>query len=121
MDGQSIISAIDAEIATLQKVRALLAGDGKLGVTVRKAVKKVSSKQPKRRTLSPEARKRIADAQRKRWAAAKKPKRTTPAKASKKAAKKTPAVKAKKAAPKKAANAASAGVKPEAQKAEAPV
>jgi hypothetical protein len=121
MDGAEIISAIDAEIAALQKARALLTNSERpAGVTGRKATVKAAPRQPKRRILSPEARKRIGDAQRKRWAAARKPKKATPAKATKKAAKKTTPVKAKKAVSKKAAKAAPAGAKPEAQKAEAP-
>ena len=64
------------------------------------AIKAVTTRQqkadamPKKRVLSPEARARIAEAQRKRWAASKK--------AAKKAAKNASPVKAKKAAPKKA-------------------
>ena len=73
MESESIISAIDAEIAKLEQVRALLTNDGKLsGVSTRKAAKRVSVTQQKKRVMSPEARKRIGDAQRKRWAATKK-------------------------------------------------
>ena len=55
----NILSAIDAEIARLQQVRALLSSDGTTppAASVRK-----------RRKLSAAARKKIADAQRKRWA-----------------------------------------------------
>lgn len=76
MSIESIIAQIDSEIARLTQVRSLLASTGKVAakVTERK-VKKVAGKGPgrpkKRRTLSPEARKRIAEAQRKRWAAQK--------------------------------------------------
>ena len=68
----SILTQIDAEIARLTQVRSLLANTGKVAakVTVRKT-KKAPAKASKRRVLSPEARKRIADAQRKRWAAEK--------------------------------------------------
>jgi len=46
MDSQSIISALDAEIANLQEVRALLATSGKLdGSITRKATKKAIAKQ----------------------------------------------------------------------------
>jgi len=72
MATDSIIAQIDAEIARLTQVRSLLANTGKIAATVterktRKASTKVKGK--KTRVLSPEARKRIADAQRKRWAA----------------------------------------------------
>lgn len=69
---ESIIAQIDAEIARLEQVRALLASTGKVAqlVNQRKAgkVAKVKETAKKARVLSPEARKRIADAQRKRWA-----------------------------------------------------
>jgi hypothetical protein len=75
MANDSILALIDAEIASLTQVRALLANTGKVAaakVTELKT-KKVTAKAKtkKRRVLSPEARKRIADAQRKRWAAQK--------------------------------------------------
>jgi hypothetical protein len=77
----SILAQIDEEIAKLKQVRALLATTGKVAtklaerktkeapVKAAKAVKAAKTK--KHRVLSPEARKRIADAQRKRWAAQK--------------------------------------------------
>ena len=85
----SILAQIDAEIAKLTQVRSLLANTGKIAATiterltkkpakVAKASKVAKTAKPakvaktkKRRTLSPEARQRIADAQRKRWAAQK--------------------------------------------------
>jgi len=71
----SILALIDAEIASLTEVRSLLANAGKVAVkgTVSKTKKaaKARKKGKKRRVLSAEARKRIADAQRKRWAAQK--------------------------------------------------
>jgi hypothetical protein len=122
VDHQTIISAIDAEIAKLQQVRSLLANGGNPDVvTARKIVKKVSVKQPKKRVMSPEARKRIGDAQRKRWAAAKEANAATPPKATKKAAKKGSPVKAKNAALKKAVKAVPAAATPEAPKAEVPI
>jgi hypothetical protein len=70
----SILTQIDAEIARLTQIRALLTNTG----VVTKAAAAPKAKKPaakakgkKRRVLSPEARKRIADAQRKRWAAQK--------------------------------------------------
>jgi hypothetical protein len=69
----SILSQIDAEIARLTQVRKLLAGSGTVSITVPKRKTKSASAKTTRKTrvLSPEARKRIADAQRKRWAAQK--------------------------------------------------
>ena len=70
----SILTQIDAEIARLKQVRSLLTGLGTIAVDVVKpAAKKTAAKtaKKKKRVLSPEARKRIADAQRKRWAAQK--------------------------------------------------
>jgi hypothetical protein len=76
MDIESILTQIDAEIARLTQVRSLLANTGKVTA---KSVEPKSKRTPakpkakvkKTRVLSPEARKRIADAQRKRWAAQK--------------------------------------------------
>jgi hypothetical protein len=67
----SILAQIDAEIARLNQVRALLSGAGKAAPSTA-ATKTVSAPKRqgrKRRVLSAEARKRIAEAQRKRWAA----------------------------------------------------
>jgi hypothetical protein len=89
MANDTILSLIDAEIARLTQVRSLLANVGKADLKISerknkktaavaavkvkgvKAVKAVKAKAKKTRVLSPEARKRIADAQRKRWAAQK--------------------------------------------------
>jgi len=75
MANDTLIALIDAEIASLTQVRALLANTGKVAaakVTELKTKKApAKAKTRKRRVLSPEARKRIADAQRKRWAAQK--------------------------------------------------
>jgi hypothetical protein len=68
----SILTQIDAEIARLTQARALLANFGTVTIpTVDSTTAKspVKSRRRKKRVLSPEARKRIADAQRKRWAA----------------------------------------------------
>jgi hypothetical protein len=70
----SIVALIDAEIARLNQVRTLLANSTNIGsrLTLPKAAKATAKgKARKKRVLSPEARKRIADAQRKRWAAQK--------------------------------------------------
>jgi hypothetical protein len=71
---ESILAQIDEEIAKLTQIRSLLATTGVAAkkVALPKAKKTAAkAKGKKRRTLSPEARKRIADAQRKRWAAQK--------------------------------------------------
>lgn len=69
MSTETIVAEIDAEIARLVQVRALLATTGKAAkLAERKAGK--APKVRKQRVLSADARKRIADAQRKRWAAA---------------------------------------------------
>jgi hypothetical protein len=69
----SILSQIDAEIARLTQVRTLLAGSGAVSITLptRKTKSAPAKSLKKKRVLSLEARKRIADAQRKRWAAQK--------------------------------------------------
>jgi len=59
MDTASVLAQIDAEIETLQRARAALAG----------LTGTVSTKKPAKRKLSAAARARIAAAQRKRWAA----------------------------------------------------
>jgi hypothetical protein len=69
----SILAEIDAEIERLTQARNLLASAG----TAKSATKSTRSAKPavkkgrKRRTLSADARKRIAEAQRRRWAAQK--------------------------------------------------
>ena len=76
-----IIAQLDAEIARLKQVRNLLSATGKVEAKI-SAVKsttpkktrgpaKAAPKKAVKRVLSPEARKAIADAQRKRWAAQK--------------------------------------------------
>lgn len=67
----SILAQIDAEIARLTQARSLLSSAGKVSLSAAGA-KLDGARAPKarkKRVLSPEARKRIADAQRKRWAA----------------------------------------------------
>lgn len=70
MSIDTILAELDLEIARLTQARALLANSGKV------ATKFASHKGGapglrKPRVLSPEARKRIADAQKRRWAAQK--------------------------------------------------
>jgi hypothetical protein len=69
---ESILAQLDTEIARLTQVRSLLANSGKVAVKVTERKTKVAPvKKRKKRVLSADARKRIADAQRKRWAAQK--------------------------------------------------
>jgi hypothetical protein len=75
MSIENILSQIDAELDKLKQARVLLAAAGRVDlkkVTAVKAVAKSAAKPARKRVLSAEARKRIADAQRKRWAAQKK-------------------------------------------------
>src|SRR5579871_5093211 len=67
LDTPSILQTIDAEIARLKKVRKLLAEDK----APRSQMTSTAKGRAKRR-LSPESRARIAEAQRRRWAAVKK-------------------------------------------------
>lgn len=63
MNREDIIAAIDDEIGRLQQVRKLLLNSGGNQIFTSPA-----AKSPKKRTLSPEARQRIASAQKRRWA-----------------------------------------------------
>ena len=67
----SILAQIDAEIERLTKVRSLLASGGAGAKFGEPNGKNLPSGTRKKHVLSPEARKRIADAQRRRWAAQK--------------------------------------------------
>lgn len=70
MDTNAIIAAIDDEIQRLQQARKLL---GKSEATTeRKPGTKTQTPKKAKRKLSAEARARIAEAQKKRWAKAKK-------------------------------------------------
>jgi hypothetical protein len=71
MSIESILTEIDAEIARLTQVRSLLAGTRTVSTSVSKSKTGKGPGRKKKRVLSAEARKRIADAQRKRWAAQK--------------------------------------------------
>ena len=72
---ESLLHEIDAEIGRLQQAKALLTGTNAhrgpgrpaKAVTSAKAGTAVKAASPTR-TLSPQARKKIADAQKKRWA-----------------------------------------------------
>jgi hypothetical protein len=67
-----ILTQIDREIAQLQSARALLAG--KAAPAPKKAAAASTPKKPakRKRNLSPEGRKRIAEAVKRRWAEQKK-------------------------------------------------
>jgi len=71
MSIESIVAQIDAEIAQLTKVRTLLTSKGAVSAKPAKSATTKLGKPKKRRILSADARKRIADAQRRRWAAQK--------------------------------------------------
>jgi hypothetical protein len=69
MSVNEILASIDAEISTLQRARALLIRTEPNTLRGKASTKKSLKK---KRTLSPEAKARIAEGQRKRWAAQKK-------------------------------------------------
>jgi hypothetical protein len=78
LNNDTIIASIDAEIERLNEARALLIVPivKPTRVAIRsipkKAAKKTALQKSKKGTMSPEGRARIAEAQRKRWAATKK-------------------------------------------------
>jgi len=73
-----IIAEIDAQISKLQQARTLLAGTAQKaaqkgpgrprGIKAAAQVTSTKATAPRKRKLSPEGRKRIADAMKKRWA-----------------------------------------------------
>jgi hypothetical protein len=70
----SILAEIDAEIARLTQARKLLATAGAgstRSAATKRTAKPAANAGRKRRVLSADARKRIAEAQRRRWAAQK--------------------------------------------------
>jgi hypothetical protein len=69
MNAQDILSALDAEISRLQSARSLLVGTTmKSRGRPRTSESPAPVSSPKRRMLSAEAREKIAEAQRERWA-----------------------------------------------------
>ena len=74
MDVGRILSEIDAEIARLQQARAALTAIGHSGTVAPRrgrpkgSVNKKAAKASRKRNLTPEGRKRIADAMKRRWA-----------------------------------------------------
>jgi hypothetical protein len=73
MSLSNLLSTIEEEIKRLQQARALLAGSstGTRGKRTTTAAAPVPKKKRARRRMSAEGRERIAEAQRKRWAAKK--------------------------------------------------
>jgi hypothetical protein len=73
MSVSEIIATIDAEIAHLQSARRLIAGSPAIKIT-NQSVKPTAPKKRRRKkhVMTPEGRAKIAEAQRKRWAAKKK-------------------------------------------------
>lgn len=72
MEYSAIIAAVDAELARLQEIRNLLARSGKIPeFKLPAASRGTKTKSPKRR-LTAEGRARIAEAQKRRWAMARK-------------------------------------------------
>lgn len=69
MPVENILSMLEEDLACLRQVRSLLAATGKITPVLTQTL----SAAPKRRkrALSADARRRIAEAQRKRWAAQK--------------------------------------------------
>ena len=67
-----ILGQIDREITQLQHARALLAGDEKPAPRKAVAAPAVRKTAKKKRNLSPEGRRRIAEAVKRRWAEQKK-------------------------------------------------
>ena len=77
MEVSRIIAEIDGQIAKLQQARALLSGTtapskrtgpGRPKGSKNAAAAAPAAKAPRKRKLTPEGRKRIADAMKKRWA-----------------------------------------------------
>jgi hypothetical protein len=77
---QEIIAALDAELARLQQARSLIAQLTPPASGMRKSESESVVELAKRRVLSPEARKKMAAAQRRRWAQQKNARKVTPTK-----------------------------------------
>ena len=71
MQLSQILAEIDQEISRLEQARAILAGESSPAVRKTRVAKSAGSASPvkrkKKRNLSPEGRKRIAEAVRRRW------------------------------------------------------
>jgi hypothetical protein len=68
----NILAEIDQEIAQLQQARALLSGASASASKKAAAIPAAKKAAKKKRNLTPEGRKRIAEAVKRRWAAQKK-------------------------------------------------
>jgi hypothetical protein len=71
MNIEGIVSEIESQIATLEQARHLLAGHS-VPANIKVRTSMALGTTPKKRTMSPEGRARIAAAQKKRWAVLKK-------------------------------------------------
>ncbi len=83
MEVKDILAELDLEIARLQQARALLAGEVAKKPSAAKKKKSAAVVAPpvaKKRKLTPEGRKRIAEAMKRRWAERKKQAATKAAK-----------------------------------------
>jgi hypothetical protein len=69
---KDILTELDAEISRLQQARALLSGGPARRGPGRKKAAVATVAAPKKRKLTPEGRKRIAEAMKRRWAERKK-------------------------------------------------
>jgi hypothetical protein len=71
MQLSKILAEIDSEISRLEQARTLLAGDSPVVKKTRRVKSTAAAEAPvkrkKKRNLSPEGRKRIAEAVRRRW------------------------------------------------------
>jgi len=73
MQLSKILAEIDLEISRLEQARSILAGDGAPAVKKTRKARSTNvgadapAKRKKKRNLSPEGRKRIAEAVRRRW------------------------------------------------------
>jgi hypothetical protein len=72
MGTNAIIAAIDKELGRLHQVRSLLIEKGKAAQTGKRNGSPGAAKTSTKSRLSPAARARIAEAQRRRWAAVRK-------------------------------------------------
>ncbi len=65
MEVSKIVAELDKEIARLKEARALLAGTS---LSHRGSTNKTAAGKPRKRTMTAEGRRRIAEAMKKRWA-----------------------------------------------------
>lgn len=68
MEVSKIIAELDKEIARLKEARTLLAGETPARRGPKKKTKNTTAATPRKRRMSAEGRRRIADAMKKRWA-----------------------------------------------------